>query len=185
MSLNRIDGRRCAVLLLDFTTGIINSHATRGVDAAARALALCEAARRSGAINIFVVPAHNDVDGKPVMRVGEPIAALRPQTGDHLLFKNRIGAFSTTGLDVLLRQNGRDTLIICGIATGGTVLSTTRQGYDLGYRMLVAEDACSDQEEEVHALLTTPVYKESWVGLWRVADIVTVDQAMAALDAAG
>lgn len=176
-----IDAKRCALLVLDFTTGVVDNYATNGRAAAAKAAALCEAARKADVLNVFVVPAQIGADGKVQLRTGEPIETLTPQEGDRLLYKSRIGAFSTTGLEVLLRQAARDTLIVTGVATSGTVLSTTRQGFDLGYRMLVVEDACSDPDEAVHALLTTPVHKDSWVGLWRVAEIVSADQVIGAL----
>lgn len=179
--MDKIDPRRCAVLLLDFTTGITEPYATRGPDAALKAAALCEAARGSGAMTVFVIPGQVGPDGQAVFKLGEPVDTLRPQPGDHLLLKSRIGAFSTTNLDVLLRQSGRDTLIVTGVATSGTVLSTTRQAFDLGYRVIVAEDACSDPDDAVHALLTTPVHKDSWVGLWRVAEVVTTDEVVNAL----
>lgn len=181
MALDKIDPRRCAVLLLDFTTGVTDAYATNGRGAAAKALALSEAARKAGALNVFVIPGVIGIDGKASLMTGEPIDSLRPQDGDRLLYKSRIGAFTTTNLDVLLRQTGRDTLVVTGVATSGTVLSTTRQGFDLGYKVIVVEDACSDPEEAVHALLTTPVHKDSWVGLWRVAEIATTDQVVAAL----
>lgn len=181
MAFDAIDPKRSAVLVLDFTTVIVDAYATHGREAAANATALCAAARKAGALNIFVVPGQIDVDGKVQLRAGEPLETLKPQEGDRLLYKSRVGAFSTTGLDTLLRQAGRDTLLVMGVATSGTVLSSTRAGFDAGYRMIVVEDACSDPEDAVHALLTTPVHKDSWVGLWRFADIVTTAQAITAL----
>lgn len=174
-----VDPKRSAILVLDFTTGIVDTYATKGRSAASNAAVLCDAMRAAGALIFYVIPAHFDVDGKPFLRTGALIDAFTPQQGDQIVYKSRIGAFSTTALDVMLRQAGRDTLIVTGIATSGTVLSTTRQGYDMGYRMIVAEDACSDAEEAVHALLTTHVHKESWIGLWRIANVFTTQQLIA------
>jgi nicotinamidase-related amidase len=57
-------------------------------------------------------------------------------------------------LDLILRANIIETLIILGYAIGGVVLSTVRHAADLDYRLLVVEDCCADQDSEVHDLLT-------------------------------
>lgn len=176
-----VDPHRCAVLLLDFTTGIVDTYATNGRTAAANAATLAAAVRGTGTQIVHVLPAHFGLDGAPVLRAGSLIDELSPQQGDKVIYKSRIGAFSTTALDVELRLANRDTLIIAGIATSGTVLSTSRQAYDLGYRVVVVEDACSDPEDTVHEILTQPVHKDSWIGLWRIADICKTDELIAVL----
>lgn len=180
-----VDPYRCAVLLLDFTSGIVDTYATNGRAAAANAAALADAMRGAGALIVHVLPAHFDLDGAPVLRAGPLIEDLSPQQGDQVLYKSRIGAFSTTALDVNLRMANRDTLIIAGIATSGTVLSTSRQAYDMGYRVIIVEDGCSDAEDAVHEILTQPVHKDSWIGLWRIADIHKTDRLIADLQSRG
>jgi nicotinamidase-related amidase len=39
-----------------------------------------------------------------------------------------VGAFFGTDLDMILRANGVETLLLTGIATSGVVLSTLRRG---------------------------------------------------------
>ena len=66
--------------------------------------------------------------------------------------------FSTTGLDASLRAAGRDALVLMGIATSGGVLSTVRWGHDVGYKLFVVSDACSDLDQELHRVLMEKLY---------------------------
>ncbi|MGH7440727.1 MAG: cysteine hydrolase family protein [Polyangiaceae bacterium] len=45
-----------------------------------------------------------------------------------------------TDLDMILRANGIDTLVLGGIATSGVVLSTVRHAADADYRLVVVAD---------------------------------------------
>ena len=66
--------------------------------------------------------------------------------GKPVLGKKSLSAFATTNLDEMLREAGIGQLIIAGVATSGTVLSTTRWAVDTGYRVTVCADACADPE---------------------------------------
>ena len=68
--------------------------------------------------------------------------AVRPQPEDVVVVKHRVGAFSSTDLDMILRAKGVDTLVLTGLATSGVVLSTVRQGADADYRLVVVADCC-------------------------------------------
>ena len=70
---------------------------------------------------------HND---SPTTAVHERVA---PETGDIVVRKTRVGAFSTTDLDAQLRERGIDTLILAGISTSGVVLSTVRDASNRDY----------------------------------------------------
>ena len=84
--------------------------------------------------------------------------ALTPKSGDIVVRKVRVGAFSTTDLHRQLRDREIDTLILAGIATSGVVLSTLRDAADRDYRLYVLEDACADRDPEVHAVLMQKVF---------------------------
>ena len=93
--------------------------------------------------------------------------------GKPVLGKKSLSAFATTNLDEMLRQAGIGQLIIAGVATSGTVLSTTRWAVDTGYRVTVCADACADAEPGAHAaLLDDGVFPQSWLGLWRIARVL-------------
>lgn len=102
--------------------------------------------------------------GTPTTTVHPDIA---PAPGEIVVTKRRVSAFSGSDLDVVLRAANIDTLVLCGIATSGVVLSTLRQAADLDYRLVVLADACLDGDAEVHRVLTEKVFP-------RQADVLTV-----------
>jgi nicotinamidase-related amidase len=84
--------------------------------------------------------------------------ALAPRSGDIVVRKTRVGAFSTTDLDRRLRERAIDTLVLAGISTSGVVLSTVRDAADRDYRLYVLEDGCRDRDPEVHDLLMHKIF---------------------------
>jgi len=93
---------------------------------------------------------------------------LAPQPGDVTVLKRRASAFTGSDLEVVLRSRRIGTLVLCGIATGGVVLSTLREAADRDYRLVVLSDGCLDADPEVHRVLTEKLFP-------RQADVVTVD----------
>jgi len=94
---------------------------------------------------------------------------VRPEALDVVVVKRRVSAFAGSGLDVVLRSQGIDHLILTGIATSGVVLSTLREAADLDYRLTVLSDACLDSDPEVHRVLIEKVFP-------RQAQVATVDE---------
>ena len=94
------------------------------------------------------------------LREGTPGAEIHarvaPEKGDIVVTKRRVGAFSTTDLEPILRANGIATLAMFGIATSG-VLSTVRWAADMDYPMIVVSDACADMDSDVHRVLTEKI----------------------------
>ena len=84
--------------------------------------------------------------------------AVAPLPEDIIVTKHRVGAFGGTDLDMVLRANDVETLILTGIATSGVVLSTLRHAADADYNLLVAGDCCSDRDDEVHRVLLEKVF---------------------------
>lgn len=83
---------------------------------------------------------------------------LGPRAGEPVVTKRRVSAFSGSDLDVLLRARDINSLVLCGIATSGVVLSTIRQAADLDYSLTVLSDACLDADPEVHEVLMGKVF---------------------------
>jgi nicotinamidase-related amidase len=71
--------------------------------------------------------------------------------GDPVVRGQGANGFDRTVLDTILRQAGVDTLVLAGIATDVAVESTARAVSDLGYRTIVAPDACDANSDEAHA----------------------------------
>ena len=110
-------------------------------------------------------------DGDPGSAIHPAVA---PASGDVIVTKRRVSAFTGSDLEVVLRAGGIDGLVLAGIATSGVVLSTLRQAADLDYRLTVLADGCLDADPEVHRVLTEKVFP-------RQADVVSVADWTASL----
>jgi nicotinamidase-related amidase len=84
--------------------------------------------------------------------------SIAPQSGDIVVTRPRVSAFSGSDLDVVLRARGIDSLVLTGIATSGVVLSTVRQAADLDFALTVLSDGCADPDDEVHRVLTEKIF---------------------------
>jgi nicotinamidase-related amidase len=104
-------------------------------------------------------------------------ASVKPIEGEIVVGKHRVNALYGTDLDMSLRANNVDTLVILGYATSGVVLSTTRYAADSDYRLIIVEDCCSDSDPEVHDFLTQRIFP-------RQADVVGSEDIIRALKAA-
>ncbi len=154
---------RTAFLALDFATYIVEnfSHDAAVAERASNALA---SARAAGLPVVHVVPA---------MLRDQIHPALAPAGDEPVLGKTTIGAFATTNLHELLQASGVARVIVAGVATSGTVLSTARWAYDVGYEVIICADACADPDPQAHAaLLDESVFPKSWIGLWRIARVL-------------
>lgn len=103
-------------------------------------------------------------------------SSVIPQDGEPVIVKHRVNAFFGTDLDMILRAQGIDTLLLMGHATSGVILSTVRYAADADYRIVVVEDGCADQNAEVHQMLMEKVFP-------RQADVVSSGKLVAALQA--
>ena len=89
---------------------------------------------------------------------GEIHPALAPDGDEAVVTKHRVSAFIGTDLDMILRAQEIDTLVLFGIATSGVVLSTLLHAADSDYRLLVIKDCCADLDQDVHACLIDKVF---------------------------
>ncbi len=102
--------------------------------------------------------------------------AVRPIEGEVVVGKHRVNALYGTDLDMALKANDIDTIVMLGYATSGVVLSTTRYAADADYRLFIVEDCCSDQDVEVHDFLTQRIFP-------RQAEVVSAAEVIQALAA--
>ena len=93
---------------------------------------------------------------------------VSPQAGEVTVIKRRVSAFTGSDLEVVLRAQGIQHIVLTGIATSGVVLSTTREAADKDYRITILADCCADGDEEVHRVLTTKVFP-------RQADVIALE----------
>ncbi|MFJ8765159.1 cysteine hydrolase family protein [Streptomyces clavifer] len=85
---------------------------------------------------------------------------VTPLPLEPVVVKRRVSAFAGSDLDMVLRSQGIDHLVLAGIATSGVVLSTVRQAADLDYGLTVLSDACADADPEVHRVLMERVFPQ-------------------------
>ncbi|MBI3785948.1 MAG: cysteine hydrolase [Deltaproteobacteria bacterium] len=81
---------------------------------------------------------------------------VAPLAGEMVLNKTSSGPLNSTKLDQTLHNMGVNSLVVCGLTTAVCVTQTARETADRGFRVIVAEDACTEMSEEMHnaALLT-------------------------------
>jgi nicotinamidase-related amidase len=186
-----IDRARSAVLIMDYQAAVVAGFATDQEALLRRAGEVLGRARGAGLKVIYVVvnfrPGYPEVSprnvnfnavrqsGRFIAEAGTEVhPAVAPQTGDIIVVKHRVGAFPGTDLDMILRANDIETLVMFGIATSGVVLSTLRHAADADYRPVVLKDCCSDRDAEVHRVLVEKVFP-------RQAKVATAADFIAAL----
>ena len=134
------------------------------------------AARRAGVLVIHTREGHRpDLTdappikverGDPSLRIGAPgpmgrilvrgepghdiIPELYPAAGEPVIDKPGKGAFYQTDLELMLRNRGIETLLVCGVTTEVCVNTTVREANDRGFRCIVLADCCASYFPEFH-----------------------------------
>jgi nicotinamidase-related amidase len=80
----------------------------------------------------------------------ELVPELEQHPDDHIVTKQRVGAFIGTTLDDYLRQRGVTQVVLTGVSTSSGVESTARRAYDLGYNVALVVDAMTDLNADAH-----------------------------------
>jgi len=78
---------------------------------------------------------------------------LHPLAGsarEFVVKHTRISAFYGTPLEETLRLLGARRLVVAGVATHSVVEGTVRHAADIGFSVMVAEDACASADPAVH-----------------------------------
>jgi nicotinamidase-related amidase len=85
---------------------------------------------------------------------GEPghdiVEDLYPAHGEPVIDKPGKGAFYQTDLELVLKNRGITTLLVCGVTTEVCVHTTIREGNDRGFRCVAIADACASYFPEFH-----------------------------------
>lgn len=74
---------------------------------------------------------------------------LRPIAGDYTIIKPRWSAFFHTELDLILRRLNIKTVILIGTTTANCIRTTAFDADSLEYNVVILEDCCSSQTEEI------------------------------------
>jgi biuret amidohydrolase len=134
------------------------------------------AARRAGLLVIHTREGHRpDLTdapplkverGDPALRIGAPgpmgrilirgepghdiIPELYPAAGEPVIDKPGKGAFYQTDLELILKNRGIETLLVCGVTTEVCVNTTVREANDRGFCCIVLSDCCASYFPEFH-----------------------------------
>jgi nicotinamidase-related amidase len=85
---------------------------------------------------------------------GEPgwafVPEIVPRDGELVVPKWRSSGFWGTNLDLLLRSNGIESLVVCGCTTEGCVESTARDALFNDYYVVVASDGVASDDRAQH-----------------------------------
>lgn len=147
-----VDPARCALLvhgmrgpsLAAFPAG--SSPVTELVE---NITALRELAGALGMPVVFTAEPHGG-DQPPAPAAGTAVPPLAPRPGEHLLDNDRHNAFLRSRLGWLLRSEGRDQLIVCGVYAHLGVLLTTADAFMNDFQPFVVADAVADFSAEEH-----------------------------------
>jgi nicotinamidase-related amidase len=136
-----------ALLVIDMQEGMADriraGRPTAVVDAPDRIARLLADARRRGLPVIHVH--HDDPHPESPFRKGLPGAEAMPSAlplpGETVLWKHGSSAFHGTDVDFRLKSLGVTELVVAGAVAAFCVTSTVRMASDLGYRVLLPQDA--------------------------------------------
>lgn len=80
--------------------------------------------------------------------------SIAPQPQDFDIVKHRVSPFYGTSLEPILRANGFERLVLCGVSTNGVVHSGAREAHDRDYEVVILEDCCAGvtPDEHIHAI---------------------------------
>jgi nicotinamidase-related amidase len=163
-----LDPATTALVLIDLQQGIVamDTAPRPSGEVVETCRALADEFRSCGApvATVHVGWAEDGAD-RPSQRVDRPMqvpeGGLPPhwsafvegvhKPGDIAILKHHWGAFTGTELDLQLRRRHVKTVVIAGIATNMGVESTARSAWELGYDVVIVEDACASRSAEMHA----------------------------------
>jgi len=80
----------------------------------------------------------------------EIIDELLPAENDHIVVKRRDSAFQDTEFELWLESVSADTVIYTGIDTCICVENSFRQGFNMGFDVILVEDAVASSWLELH-----------------------------------
>lgn len=91
-----------------------------------------------------------NIPGTPDVEV---IDELAPQAGEPLFYNWPFGIFEGNDLEKYLKDQGIETLVISGVATGMAVGTAVFACADRFYNLIVPEDASTDGNQELHDIV--------------------------------
>ncbi|MCU0607306.1 MAG: cysteine hydrolase [Candidatus Edwardsbacteria bacterium] len=152
-----------ALLVVDVQNYFFDRRSPAFLKASARILPrinrLAAAARKAGWPVIYTVHCRPG-DRKNLMAArwkhlpagaeSDPYPGLHRRVGEAVIKKEHYSAFMGTGLTALLKKKGVRDIVLCGVMTHLCVDTTARHGLMLGFRPVIAGDACCSKDAGYH-----------------------------------
>jgi ureidoacrylate peracid hydrolase len=135
---------------------------------------LLAAFRRKGLPVVFTAAVHPDapevpayggfwdaVEDLPVNRAGTRdvriVDELSPRDGEPVVHNWPFDIFRRTGLEQRLRDQGVDTIVLCGVSTGMAVIIAAYQAADRFFNLIVPSDCVTDGNPQLHEAIMTGI----------------------------
>ena len=108
---------------------------------------------------VFIEEAHRENDAdfrvRPVHAVkgtwgSDFIPELYPEKDEYIVQKRRHSGFAYTDLDLYLREENIDTVVMTGVWTNVCVRSTATDALARAYKVITLSDGCASKTEEMH-----------------------------------
>lgn len=94
------------------------------------------------------------------------VPELQPEEGEPVVDKPGKDAFYATDLQLILRNNDIENLIVCGVTAEVCVQSTVREANDRGFECLVPEDCIASYFEEFHEVTIKMISAQGGIFGW-------------------
>jgi nicotinamidase-related amidase len=160
-------GRSPALLVIDATRGFTDPASPVGTDgsaAIAMIARLLEEFRRRQLPIFFTSNAYATPDEASVFREKLPVLnelvaegqwaeidpRVAPSASEPVLRKTVPSAFFAGPLASMLSARGVDSVVVCGFSTSGCVRASAVDALQNNLRVVVAQDACGDRDQEAH-----------------------------------
>lgn len=175
-----------AVLVIDvvkdFTDPAGKVPHAAAADIVPRIDALVQEARARGALIVWVIDQHRAgkpdwelanvrdhcTEGTPGVELAPP---LEPAAEDYVINKRRYSAFAGTDLDLILRDNHIDTVILTGTKTNVCIRATAQDAFQNNYRVIVPRECVSTDKAHLHEANLEDIGKY-------LGRVVSVDEAI-------
>jgi nicotinamidase-related amidase len=90
-----------------------------------------------------------DIDQSSFFVEGHVWHELAPREDEIVIHKPSYGAFYDTPLETILKNLGKDTVIICGTLTNYCCGTTARQAYERGFKVVFGSDVNSTDDPDM------------------------------------
>ncbi|QEK13172.1 cysteine hydrolase [Crassaminicella thermophila] len=105
------------------------------------------------------------------------IKELYPKEGEYIVPKRRHSGFAYTDLDLYLREENIDTVVVTGVWTNVCVRSTASDALYHAYKVITLSDGCASKTEEMHeyglkdlSLFTKVMSIDEYIKAWEMGE---------------